>query len=131
MVAVMAYTMLGQHSPLKCLVGAAALVGASVAMAPLARRSAAFRGHLLDFWAMALAMLVLLPQHPSASSETGHSHGAAVASGGFLAALIVCVGWAIGRAALFWHDREARGPASVISPAMSAVGLALTVAFCG
>jgi len=49
MVAVMAYTMLGERSPLKCLVGAAVLIAASVAMAPLARWSAAYRGHVWTF----------------------------------------------------------------------------------
>jgi hypothetical protein len=128
MVAVMAYTTLGHHSPLKCLVGAAALVGASVAMAPLARRSAAIRGHLLDFWAMALCMLALLPHSALVPGEHAHS---ALSIGYVPAFFVVSAAWFGARVVMALAGRDARGRASILSAALTAGGLALMLAFCG
>ncbi|HEY5319616.1 MAG TPA: hypothetical protein VIJ76_01950 [Galbitalea sp.] len=127
MVAVMAYTMLGERSPLKCLVGAAVLIAASVAMAPLARWSAAYRGHVLDFWAMALSMLALLPHSALAAGEHAHS---ALSLGGVTAFLGVSAVWFGARVVVAVAGRDGRAPASLLSVALTAVGLALTLAFC-
>lgn len=69
MVGIMAAAMFGPEPILGSLAGAALLIVASICCAPISRRSPVFRAHVIDFWAMALALLILLP------------HGAGVAAG--------------------------------------------------
>jgi hypothetical protein len=59
MLAVMAGTMVA-HSPLASIAGAAVLVAASVVCAALSRSRSHLREHVLDLWAMALVLVVLL-----------------------------------------------------------------------
>jgi hypothetical protein len=131
MVAVMAYTMLGERSPLKCLIGATVLIAASAVLAPRSRRSTSLRRLLVDYWAMALTMLVLVPQHLLGPSTTAHHHGGAIALGGLFVAVAVCAAWALARAVLALHQQDARDRASATTAILTAVGLALTLAFCG
>jgi hypothetical protein len=127
MAAVMAYTMLGGHSSLKCLLGAGVFVAGAVAMAPLARRLSSFRRHVLDYGAMALCTLALLPHHAIATGE--HAHGAMPLSTVPVFVAVVAV-WLGARAALAARDRDARGRASVLSATLTAAGLGLMLAFC-
>jgi hypothetical protein len=75
MLAVMAVTMVGAHSPLRCLGGAGVLMIAAIAYAPVARRQLVGWEHLLDFWAMA-GLLVI------AVGSEAHSGGGAWSGGG-------------------------------------------------
>ena len=92
----MAATMLGAHSSLRILAGAAALVVLAIALAPLARRSPVVRGHVVDCFAMGLALIVSLSgPMDAAGSPSPHAHALAIPS---LAALaLVAAGWAAAR----------------------------------
>jgi hypothetical protein len=127
MLSVMAFTLIGGSSPVKCLAGAAVLVLISIAMAPLARTLLVYRLHLVDFWAMALGMIVLLP-HPVVAVTAVHQHGGmSVAAIPVFAALAVA--WCVGRIVVAWSTRAGRRT-SAISAVFTVASLALMLVFC-
>ncbi|MDQ1570304.1 MAG: hypothetical protein QOF79_978 [Actinomycetota bacterium] len=124
----MALTLVGGSSPVKCLAGAAVLVVVSIAMAPLARTLAVYRLHLIDFWAMALGMIVLLPHSPVVAVTTVHEHGAMPVAA--IPAFIAVVStWGVARVALIWRTRTERR-AAALSAGITLTSLAVMLAFC-
>jgi hypothetical protein len=130
MAAVMLYAVLGGHSPTKCLLGAVVLIIGSIAFAPFARRSVAMQLHLVDYWAMAVAMLVLLPHRELIDSPNSHDHGGGLPAGGLPLFLAICGAWLLARAVFAIARRDARGRSSVFAAALTVAGFAVMYAFC-
>ena len=122
MIAVMAAAMVTQ-SAIVSVGGAALLVAVSMVCAGLSRERAWLREHVIDLWAMALALLAFLPH-----GAAGH-HAVTVPSG--VAFAVVLAAWCVGRVALVVvaGGREWRMPAA--SAAVTLAGLALMPALCG
>jgi hypothetical protein len=127
MAGVMAATMFGGHSTLRILVGAAVLLALAIGLAPAARRSAVARTHVLDCFAMALAMLASLANGPVDAASPTHSHAAPIAAPGLAALALVAAGWAAARLALLLAARTGRRT-SLVGAALTAAGLALMAA---
>lgn len=116
MLAVMAAAMLA-HSALVSLVGAVALLIVSALCAALSRARPFLRAHILDLWAMALALLALLPR---ARGGDGH-HAVVVQTEGPVVIAAVIIGWMCLRAVLA-RRRVPRRP-ELVSSAVTAAGL--------
>ncbi len=125
MTAIMVTTMVGAHSVPATLAGAATLVAAAMLLAPVARDDAAARAHVLDSFAMALALIAVMQTGivDAAGSVHGHADGIHVPSSDAALAL-VAVGWAAARVALLIVARTGRR-ASVVGAAVMAAGFAL------
>jgi hypothetical protein len=126
MLAVMAGTMVA-HSALASLTGAAVLVAASVLCAALSRSRVHLREHVLDLWAMALVLLVLLPRPDAAPA----SHAHAIAVPALAAFTAVVIAWAAARAWLAARRRPHAWRPAVASGALTGLGLAVMGAVCG
>jgi hypothetical protein len=124
MAGVMGASMVGAHSPARVLVAAAALLMLAMALARAARRSALMRTHVLDCFAMALAMLAMLADGPVDAATPVHGHGALIAAPGLTALALVAAGWAAARLALLFAARTGRR-ASLVGATLTAAGLAL------
>jgi len=121
MLGVMVVAML-THSALASIAGAVLLVAVSVPCAALSRVRLYFRAHVLDLWAMALVLLVFLPQH----AVVGH-HAMAVPAGAAFAG--IAVAWAGAR---FWLGTAVPGArrVTVASGGLTALGLAAMAVIC-
>ena len=122
MLAVMVGAMLS-HSALASIGGAALLVVVSVPCSALSRTRAFFRAHVLDLWAMALALLAMVSWQPG-----GHHHGLAVPSGAALAGIVVA--WAAGRVWLGMRGPAGARRAAAASGAVTGAGLAVMAVLC-
>ena len=107
---------MASHSALASIAGAALLVAVSVPCAALSRTREPFRAHVLDLWAMALALLLFLPQ----GVVQGQHHAVTVHSGWAFAA--VSAAWLAGRVWLAVRQSSARRVA-LASGGMTAAGL--------
>ena len=114
---------MASHSPLASIAGAALLVVVSVPCAALSRTRTPFRAHVLDLWAMALALLLFLPQ----GVMTGQHHAVTVHSGWAFAA--VGAAWLAARVWLALREATARRVAFA-SGGMTAAGLVAMAAVC-
>ncbi len=127
MILVMGAAMLTQ-SVAASVAGAALLIVVSVVMAAFSRAHAWLRVHMLDLWAMALVLIVMLPRGASA----GH-HSLAVPA--LAAFIVVFVGWSALRVMLARHERlgQQRGlrPGALVSAATTAAGLSAMALLCG
>lgn len=124
MLAIMAVTMLEGSSAI-ALLGSLVLLAASIACAAFCRTRPFLREHVVDLWAMALVILILLPT--GASSGSAHAHVVAMPSTVLFGAIVGS--WVIARV---WLARSEKGRrTSLLSAAVTAVGLAVMLAFCG
>jgi hypothetical protein len=130
MLCVMIFVVVGPHSPAKCLVGAAVLIVASIGLAPSARRRVSARLAIADYWAMAGAMLVLLPHTDIGDSPNLHTHGDALQAPGLPVFLAIVAVWALVRVIAGVRIPDARGRASVVGAVLTAIGFVVTFAFC-
>jgi len=118
MLVVMIAAMMPPGGPVRHLCGAIALVGLSLGLAPVARRSGRL-GPLLDLWAMAAMLLVGIvgPVGPGASTaapapvHAGHAHGPAA-----VVAVVAVLGvWALARWAASGSRRRRPDWGAVVS----------------
>jgi len=123
MIAVMAVTMLSGSAVLTVL-GAVALLAASIVCAALSRAIPFLREPVVDLWAMALVLLIYLP---GASTGEAHAHLVTIPHG--LAFAVVATAWVASR---FWLARGRVGwRMSLASAVLTAAGLALMAVLCG
>ena len=127
MAGIMAISMLGPHSPGRILVAAAALLVVAMALAPAARSSAVVRAHVLDCFAMAIAMLCALSTRPLDEPTLSHPHGAGIPIPSLATLALVAAGWAAARVTLLLLARTGRRT-SLAGAALTAVGFALMAA---
>jgi hypothetical protein len=138
MLIVMAVTMIGTHSPLRCLAGAGVLLIAAIAYAPAARTHLVGWEHLLDFWAMAALLVISVGSEASggvvaSSGGAAHQHLLSLDRAG--GAIVVAALW-LGLRMLVLGLRARRGAklparAWAISPTMTAAGLVVMALYCG
>ena len=121
MLGVMAAAM-ASHSGFASIAGAALLVVVSVPCSALSRSRPYFRAHVLDLWAMALALLAFVPSHP-----VGH-HAVALQSGWTFAAIVAA--WGVGRVWIGMRGAGPAGRAAVASGGLTAAGLVAMAVFC-
>jgi hypothetical protein len=131
MVSAMAITMIGGHTALRSLLGVAILVGGSLVCAPIARTVVVYREHVVDYWVMALVLVVLLPRPTEGllPDAAVHSHAALDIAGAPAIAGILAA-WLCLRAAIVLVRRD-RWRASLASAAPTVAGLALMLLVCG
>ena len=127
MALVMVATMLGAHSSLRILAGTAALLALAIGVAPLARRSPVVRGHVLDCFAMALALLTMLATSPVDDAGHGHASAVGIPIQTLPTLALVAAGWAAARLALLLAARTGRRM-SLVGATLTAAGLALMAA---
>jgi len=113
---------MASHSAFASIAGAALLVVVSVPCAALSRTREFFRAHVLDLWAMALALVAFLPW-----GGGGH-HVVTLQSGWAFAAIVAA--WAGARVWLGMHGAGAARAAAAASGALTAVGLAAMAVLC-
>ena len=122
MLGVMAAAM-ASHSVVASLAGAALLVVVSVPCSAVSRTRPDFRAHVVDLWAMALALLAFLPWR-----GVGH-HAMSVPSVGAFA--VVVAAWAVSRVWLGTRGGSVARRAAAASGAVTGAGLAAMAVFCG
>ena len=110
------------HSAIASIAGAALLVVVSVPCAALSRARDPFRAHVLDLWAMALALLAFVPW-----GGRGH-HVVTLQSGWTFAAVVAA--WAAGRLWLGMRGSAMPRAGVVASGAVTAAGLAAMAVLC-
>jgi hypothetical protein len=133
MLIVMATTMIGTHSPLRCLAGAGLLLIAAIAYAPAARTHLVGWEHLLDFWAMAALLVISVGSEASGGGGAVHQHllsldraaGAIVVAALWLGLRMLILGL---RAR---HGEKIPARAWAISATMTAAGLVVMALYCG
>ena len=123
----MATSMLGAHSPARILFAAGALLVLSMALARAARSSAVVRGHVLDCFAMSLALVAILANDPMDATAPTHGHAAPVVVPALTALALVAAGWAAVRLPLLLAARPGRRT-SLVGAALTAASLALMLA---
>jgi hypothetical protein len=133
MLVVMAVTMIGVHSPLRCLIGAGLLMIAAVAYAPGARRRLSGWEHVLDFWAMVALLVSSVGGGVPASGGGEHQH--LLSLDRVVGIIIVGASW-VGLRLLVLLLRASRGEkipvlAWASSAAMTAAGLVVMALYCG
>jgi len=121
MLGVMAAAM-ASHSVLASLAGAALLVVVSVPCSAVSRALPDFRAHVLDLWAMALALLAFVPW-----GRVGH-HAVTLQSGWAFAAIVAA--WAASRVWLGRRGAAHARRAAAASGALTGAGLAAMAVFC-
>lgn len=121
MLGVMAAAM-ASHSAIASIAGAALLVVVSVPCAALSRSSDPFRAHVLDLWAMALALLAFIPW-----GGRGH-HVVTLQSGWTFAAIVAA--WAVARVWLGRRGGAMPRAGVVASGGLTAAGLAAMAVLC-
>lgn len=121
MLGVMAAAM-ASHSGFASIAGAALLVVVSVPCSALSRTRQYFRAHVLDLWAMALALVAFLPWGGS-----GH-HVVTLQSGWAFAAIVAA--WGVGRVWLGMRDPSRSRAAVVASGALTGLGLVAMAVIC-
>lgn len=122
MLAVMVVTMVSGSAVLTVL-GAIALVAASIVCAALSRAITYLREPVVDLWAMALVLLIYLP---GASAAGSHSHMVSLPHA--LAFAVVATAWIVAR---LWLARGRAGwRLSLASAVLTAAGLTLMALLC-
>ena len=121
MLGVMAAAM-ASHSVLASLAGTALLVVVSVPCSAVSRARPAFRAHIVDLWAMALALLAFVPW-----GRAGH-HGVSVPSGWAFAAIVAA--WAASRVWLAARGGVSARRGAAASGALTGAGLVAMAVFC-
>jgi hypothetical protein len=137
MLAVMAASMVGAHSPLRCLGGAGVLMIAAIAYAPVARKHLVGWEHLLDFWAMAGLLVIAVGSEAHSGGGTGsdveHQHLLSLDRGAGM--IVVGVLWLVLRLLVLglWMRGGEKIPAPTwaASVTMTAAGLAVMALYCG
>ena len=114
---------MASHSALASIAGAALLVAVSVPCAALSRTREPFRAHVLDLWAMALALLLFLPQ----GVVPGQHHAVTVHSGTAFAA--VGAAWLCARVWLAVRAADDRRVA-MVSAGLTGAGLVAMAVLC-
>lgn len=104
------------------IAGAALLVVVSVPCAALSRARDPFRAHVLDLWAMALALLAFVPWG-------GRGHHVVTLQSGWTFAVIVAA-WAAGRVWLGMRGSAMPRAAVVASGGLTAAGLVAMAVLC-
>lgn len=122
----MAATMLGPHSGVRTLVGAAGLLVLAMILSPFARHGVAVRSHVVDCFAMGLALVASMSGHLDAPTPA-HAHATAAPLAAAAALALVAAGWGAARLALLLTTRTGR-PASLVGAGLTATGLALMAA---
>ena len=121
MLGVMAAAM-ASHSAFASIAGAALLVVVSVPCAAVSRARSLFRAHVVDLWAMALALVAFLPWG-------GSGHHVVTLQSGWAFAVIVAA-WAGARVWLGTRGSAMPRAAVVASGGLTAVGLAAMAVLC-
>ena len=121
MLGVMAAAM-ASATPFASIAGAALLVVVSVPCAALSRTRSPFRAHVVDLWAMALALVAFLPW-----GGRGH-HVVTLQSGWTFAAVVVA--WAVARLWLGMRGSAMPRGWAVASGGLTAAGLVAMAVLC-
>lgn len=124
MLAVMVLVMAWPSATLS-VAGTAVLVTASVPCAMLSRTHPHLREHVVDLWAMALLLVVLVPDAP-----TGGAHGHGVLLPALPATVALLLGWAAVRYLLLRSLPPARWVLPAASAGVTATGMLAMLALC-